>query len=111
MLVRPPHEESLSRSSQGRDRGDPGRLFFANFADDGEHSLAEANVYYTRLAEPIGKLWEAIIMISIIIIMIIMIIIIMIISIIIISSSSSNCCCYSVVIITTIMVITIIIGR
>ena len=27
--------------------------FFANFADDGEHSLAEANVYYTRLAEPI----------------------------------------------------------
>ena len=31
--------------------------FFANFADDGEHSLAEANVYYTRLAEPIGKLW------------------------------------------------------
>ena len=32
-------------------------LFFANFADDGKHSLAEANVYYTRLAEPIGKLW------------------------------------------------------
>ena len=32
-------------------------ISFANFADDGEHSLAEANVYYTRLAEPIGKLW------------------------------------------------------
>ena len=32
--------------------------FFANFADDGEHSLAEANVYYTRLAEPIGKLFR-----------------------------------------------------
>ena len=30
---------------------------FANFADNGEHSLAEASVYYTRLAEPIGKLW------------------------------------------------------
>ena len=25
---------------------------FANFANDGEHSLAKANVYYTRLAEP-----------------------------------------------------------
>ena len=34
-----------------------GGFLFANFADDGEHSLAEANVYYTRLAEPIGKLW------------------------------------------------------
>ena len=32
-------------------------VFFANFADDGEHPLAEAKVYYTRLAEPIGKLW------------------------------------------------------
>ena len=32
-------------------------ISFANFADDGEHSLAEANVYYTRLAEPIGQLW------------------------------------------------------
>ena len=30
---------------------------FANFADDGEHSLVETNVYYTRLAEPIGKMW------------------------------------------------------
>ena len=34
-------------------------FFFANFADDGEHSLVETNVYYTRLAEPIGKLWAA----------------------------------------------------
>ena len=32
-------------------------FLFANFADDGEHSLVETNVYYTRLAEPIGKLW------------------------------------------------------
>ena len=32
-------------------------LFFANFADDGEHSLVETNVYYTRLAEPIGQMW------------------------------------------------------
>ena len=30
---------------------------FANFADDGEHSLVETNVYYTRLAEQIGKMW------------------------------------------------------
>ena len=29
---------------------------FANFAVDGEHSLVKTNVYYTRLAEPIGKL-------------------------------------------------------
>ena len=27
-------------------------ILLANSADDGEHSLAEANVYYTRLAEP-----------------------------------------------------------
>ena len=32
-------------------------LCLANFADDGEHPLAEAKVYYTRLAEPIGQLW------------------------------------------------------
>ena len=32
-------------------------VFSRIFADDGEHSLAEANVYYTRLAEPIGQLW------------------------------------------------------
>ena len=31
-------------------------FFFANFAVDGEHSLVKTNVYYTRLAEPIGKL-------------------------------------------------------
>ena len=31
-------------------------FFFANFADGGEHSLVKTNVYYTRLAEPIGKM-------------------------------------------------------
>ena len=32
-------------------------VFSRDFADDGEHPLAEANVYYTRLAEPIEKMW------------------------------------------------------
>ena len=31
-------------------------ICFANFAVGGEHSLVKTNVYYTRLAGPIGKL-------------------------------------------------------
>ena len=34
-------------------------FFSRDFADDGEHPLAEAKVYYTRLAEPIGQMWAA----------------------------------------------------
>ena len=29
-----------------------GKVFSRDFADDGEHPLAEAKVYYTGLAEP-----------------------------------------------------------